>query len=175
MCIIIDTNVFGPVFDSKNAQYNEFEPIFDWVYNGKGKFIYGGSKYLEELSGTKFLSIFVQLNKIGKAIAVKEDLVDRETDKVKKLLSHKNFNDQHLVGLVLASGCILICSLDKKSYPFITNKIFYKSPQKKPKIYSGRKNANLLNDNNIVEICKPCNKLTTEEKKHTPLSTITIQ
>jgi hypothetical protein len=164
MCIVIDINTLSSVFDSSSLQHYEFKPVFDWIYNGKGKIVYGGTKYITELSRTKYLNLFIQFRSAGKAIPIDNNLVDRETEKVEALVKHDNFNDQHLVGLLIVSGCLLISSLDKKSYPYITNKGFYQAPLKRPKIYSSRRNANLLTDINIAEICRPCTKTTREQK-----------
>lgn len=63
MCIIVDTNTFGPVFDSNNEKHAEFKPVLDWVLHGKGKFVIGGSKYMAELKkAKKFLKVFGVLN-----------------------------------------------------------------------------------------------------------------
>lgn len=46
MAIIIDANCLARVFDKTNIEHDEFVPVFDWIVNGKGKLIYGGSKYM---------------------------------------------------------------------------------------------------------------------------------
>jgi hypothetical protein len=165
MCIILDINVLCNIFESNNHSHLEFKSVYDWVYHGKGKIVYGGSKYIKELSKTKYLPIFVQYRIANKAVHICNNKVDTETERASRLVQHKNFNDPHLVGLIIASGCKLICSADKKSFPFLTNQIFYSSKKLLPKIYSNKKNKNLLCDRNIAEICKPCFKTTEKQRQ----------
>jgi hypothetical protein len=165
MCIIIDINALAPVFKNANSQHNEFYPVYNWIYNGKGKIIFGGTKYISELSRTKYLNLFVQFKNACKAISVNSLTVDNETDRVSELITDKKFNDQHLVGLLIVSRCLLICTLDKGFYPFLKDKRIFPPLYKKPKIYSGRRNIKLLIDDNIAEICKPCSKTTKVQKE----------
>jgi hypothetical protein len=164
MCIIIDTNALASVFNNQNALYHEFEPVYNWIYNGKGKIVYGGSKYKEELAKTKYMSVFLQFRIAGKAVAINDEHVNRETERVSEIIVNRLFNDQHLVGLALVSGCILICSQDRKSFSFLTNPIFYPPPKERPRIYSGRRNRNLLDDQHIVDVCRPCAKTSNAQK-----------
>jgi len=162
MCIIIDTNCLNEVFDTSNKHHNEFKPVFNWVYLGKGKIVYGGSKYLSEIG--KYLTLFLNLNKAGKAIYVDNNKVDVEEVVVSTIIQDPDFDDQHLVALLRVSGCKLICSRDKRAYPFFRHKRFFSSANTKPKIYSSSKNKGLLKDKNIAEICKPANKTTKQQK-----------
>lgn len=163
MCIIIDTNVLAEVFKEDSKNHNDFKPIKDWIINGKGKAVLGGSKYLEEIK-KNYLNFFLQLKIAGKAIFISNDLVDTEQSIVDNMIQHVNFDDQHLVGLLRVSKCKLICSSDKRAYPYFTNSIFFTPAFNRPKIYSAIKNANLLCDTNIAEICKPCSQTTKKQK-----------
>ena len=49
MPIIVDTNCFANVFSRNATRHNEFEPVLNWILRGKGKLIYGGTKYKTEL------------------------------------------------------------------------------------------------------------------------------
>ncbi len=76
---------------------------------------------------------------------------------VSSRVAHPNFDDQHLVALLIISGCKLICSLDERAYLFFKHKEFFEKASKRPKIFKGTKqNKNLLNDKNITGICKLC-------------------
>ena len=162
MCIIIDTNCLNEVFDTSNKHHNEFKPVFNWVYLGKGKIVYGGSKYLSEIG--KYLTLFLNLNKAGKAIYVDNNKVDDEEVVVSTIIQDPDFDDQHLVALLRVSGCKLICSRDKRAYPFFRHQRFFSPANTKPKIYSSSKNKGLLKDKNIAEICKPANKTTKQQR-----------
>lgn len=165
MCIILDINIIPAVFDDTNKHHKDFKPVFEWIYNGKGKIVYGGTKYYDELSRTKYLNLIGNFRKAGKAIPVNNDSVDRETIIASRILKNKRFNDQHLIGLIRASLCLLVCTNDKNSIPFLTNTRFYIAPFKGPKIYSSKRNSRLLSDMNIAAICKPCQKTTNAQRK----------
>jgi predicted nucleic acid-binding protein len=155
MCIIIDTNVFAHVFNKKSTFHIEFTPVQEWIIKGKGKIVYGGSKYKKELRlAVKYFKLFVELEKINKTVKLDDSEVDKREREVSKAKKHHDFNDEHLVAMVLASGCRLVCTKDSSAMPFIKDQIFYTGAAKRPRIYSGKKNKDLLNDSNIASICK---------------------
>src|ERR1700761_3815646 len=104
MCIVIDTNTLHHVFKESSINHAQFKPIRDWIIDGKGKVVFGGSKYLGEIEG-KYLNFFMQLKTAGKAIFVPNELVNNETQIVSNLITHPDFDDQHLVGLLRVSKC----------------------------------------------------------------------
>lgn len=164
MCIIIDTNTLCSVFVENSINHNQFKPVKDWIIEGKGKIVFGGTKYTSEIKG-KYLSFFLELKKVGKAIHIDTAKVDAEQQIVDKLITHPNFDDSHLVGLLRVSKCKLICSLDSKAFPFFRHTLFFTPAINKPRIYSSLSNKSLLCDNFIADICKPCIKTTTQQKK----------
>lgn len=164
MCIIIDTNCIPSVFDVESVNHEEFDPIHNWIIFGKGKVVYGGKKYFDEIDN-KYLDIFLQLRKAGKAVYVRDKDVDNEAKAISKIIQHKDFDDQHLVALLRVSGCKLICSKDKRAFPFFTHNIFFTPRSNRPKIYTCKSNQNLLSDKNIADICKPCKKTTNAQRK----------
>jgi predicted nucleic acid-binding protein len=164
MCIVVDTNTLASVFDEKSANHAEFKPVFDWIKNGKGKIVYGGTKYISELAKTKYLALFTEYNRAKKAILVKGD-IDEEAIAVSAMIQHPDFDDQHLVALLRVSGCKLICSLDGRAYPYFRHSLFFNPAGKKPKIYSGIRNKDLLNDRNIAEVCESKMRTTNEQRK----------
>lgn len=164
MCIIIDTNSLAHVFNPESNEHLEFLPVHDWIINGKGKVICGGTKYFDELKKLpRILTIYAELKKKGKAIYVENDEVDKKAILAATVIQHIDFDDQHLIGLLQESKCKLICSLDQRAYPYFTHKNFFKSGNK-PKIYRGKRNKALLNDKNIANICKPCTVLNRTQK-----------
>lgn len=162
MCIIIDTNTLASVFESSSQNHSEFKPVLDWIINGNGKVVYGGTKYISEIK--KYYAIFAELRKVRKAVFVDNDKVDKYANEAGNKISHSNFDDQHIVGLLLSSKCKLVCSQDKRAYPYFRHKLFFNSSRKKPKIYRGRSNLDLLNDQNIAKICKPCGSSNSSRK-----------
>lgn len=162
MCIIIDTNTLPSVFDKRSLNHHEFEPVYNWIWEGKGQIVFGGTKYIKEIG--KFMAIFSELKKANKAIYINNDKVDKKEKIVSDLIQHKDFDDQHLVGLLLESKCKLICSLDERAYPYFTSSVFFSPASKKPKIYNSKKIKKILNDHNIAQICKPCAATTNLQK-----------
>ena len=163
MCIVIDTNTLTCVFVRSSAKHNEFKPVLDWIEFGRGQIVFGGTKYLQEIKG-RYHGLFVELRRAKKAITVSSDRVDLETDKVGLLVQDSNFNDQHMVALLIVSGCKLICSDDKEAYPFFTHKKFFNRSRDKPKIYRGASNEKLLIDKNIAAICRPASVSTKAQR-----------
>lgn len=160
MCLIIDINSLAPVFDSDHSMHDDFNPVKSWILHGRGKVIYGGSKYLDELSKTKYLRLFSQLRKAEKACYVENAKVDKVVKEVSSKLPERDFDDQHLVALLLVSRCKLICSLDERAYPYFTHLTFFKRAADRPKIYRQKANKDLLCKDNIVQICLPCEPTT---------------
>ena len=85
MCVIVDTNCLASVFECKSENHPQFAPVLEWIISGKGKLIYGGSKYIGELSkARKYLKIINLLKNKGKAICVEKERVDKEQERIEK-------------------------------------------------------------------------------------------
>jgi predicted nucleic acid-binding protein len=153
MCLIVDTNCLSHVFNINDEKHSEFEPVFNWINNGNGKLIIGGTKYLDELQKVnKILDFIVELSRNGKVVYIDNSKVDSKQKEIENKIKDKDFDDHHLIALLIVSSCKIICSLDKRAYEYFKYEKFF--PTNKPKIYSGKKNKNLLNSRNIIPICK---------------------
>lgn len=161
MCVIVDTNTFGPVFNSKNEKHQEFKPVLDWVLYGKGKFVIGGSKYMGELSKAKrYLSLLRTLNmNKNKIVRLDDGQVDNEQKRIEALVTDPDFDDPHLPAMVIVSKCQVICSDDTRSIRFVTDPKLYPDGVKTPKYYTGKRNCDLLSDKYIDDKYKPLNKI----------------
>jgi len=156
MCIIIDTNSLASVFDVNSANHSAFKPVFDWIFSGKGKVVYGGTKYLIEIN-KRYVGIFNELKNKQKAIRVSDEAVDQMETNISTKIVHPDFDDQHLVALLIVSKTKLICSLDQRAYKYFKHEQFFNRANDRPKIFRGsNNNKTLLVDNNIADICKPC-------------------
>ncbi len=165
MCLILDTNAFGMFFDKKNSFHHDFEPVLKWVIYGKGKLIYGGTTYKKEMKkASKYIKLFTNLQRAGKLILVSDENVDIYENKLIKKCKDKDFDDPHLVAIIIESGCKIICTNDKRAIPFLKEKSLYMNMVDKPKIYQSKKNISLLSDKYISKICMPCEKLNKEER-----------
>jgi hypothetical protein len=162
MCIIIDANCFGRVFDRSNSNHDSFAPVLDWIIKGKGKIVYGGSTYFSELkTAAKYLKIFRLLREIDKAVIGDEVNIDQIEKDLISTVNDSNFDDPHIMAIVIDTKCMLICSDDKKSLKFMKDFNLFPDHIKPPKYYMGIKNISLLNDKYIPEFYKPlmkCNK-----------------
>jgi len=166
MCLVIDMNTIPSVFNSSSESHQDYKPVLDWIINGKGKMVCGGSKYWEEFRGiSKYLKFFNQLNKAGKVVKIDDALVDAKMNELMRICNDKDFDDPHIAALLIVSGCQVLCSEDKRSYPYIKRKEWYPDGKSPPKIYqrTALKNASsILSDANMAAICMPCLKLKKE-------------
>jgi hypothetical protein len=164
MCIVIDMNAFSCVFNETNENHENYSPVKEWILNGKGKIVVGGSSYLKELGKLgKYRKFFIELRKAVKVIVVEDEKsIDELEAELKVKFSHKDFDDPHIVALLIVSGCRVVCSDDSRAYSFIKAKKLYPKGSTIPKIYGKNSYSSkdkILSDKNIAEICKPCNRL----------------
>ena len=147
-------NVFASVFDPNSERHPEFKPVLNWILHNQGKIVYGGTKYKAELRKmTKYIKLLIELKNSGKVIEINDNIVDLEQMRIERMESNKDFDDPHIIAIICASGCRLICTNDNRSYRFLTNRKFYKKHQKRPKIYSSLRNKTLLTTKHIARIC----------------------
>lgn len=155
MCIVIDPPVFISLLKIDDAEHEKFKPVFDWVVNGSGKFVTGGSKYKNELKKmSSILVILAELKKKGKIVSIDDGTVDFEVDVVKGIEPAKNFDDPHLVALIRLTNCKLVCTRDIRALPYLRSGKFYSSLSQRPKIYTRKKNTGLLCSKNIAKCCR---------------------
>lgn len=155
MCLIIDTCSFADVFNSSTENHNIFKPVLLWVTKGKGKIIYGGTKYKNEMKlMPKYFSILVELSKQGRVVILDDVVVDRAENKVREIEPNPDFDDPHLVALVIVSRSRIVCTNDKRAHKFLKRRELYPKGVYKPRIYSNEKHTDLLSDENIIGVCK---------------------
>ncbi|MBF0541786.1 MAG: hypothetical protein HQK91_10100 [Nitrospirae bacterium] len=159
MCVVIDINVFPHVFIEK---LNEYTPLKKWITIGNGKLVYGGTKYINELRQmSKYRKFLIRLRKARRLVEVDCLKVDNQ----EKLLIDKNlndFDDPHIIAIIIVSGCKLICTDDKRSYQYIKYKDIYPKNFELPKIYSPKtkkSHTNLSDKKYYADICKPASKI----------------
>lgn len=166
MSIVIDANQFSNFMNSKNDLEDlDFRPVYEWIRFGKGKIVYGGSKYREEVKARKDFGAFLfQMEHVGKAVGVKTEDVDSIEDVLERRYKRHDFDDHHIVSILLISECKLVLSQDNGLHDLIdecfgqNSRRFMNSlcPQRdltKPKIYQNRNHRSLLRDENAVA-CK---------------------
>lgn len=163
MCIILDTNCWNSIFQPTSIGYKEFKPVWDWITLGNGKIVYGGSKYMAELGkAPKYMKIFKLLKDRGRVIRLKDEDVDKEQERIGKIITDPDFDDPHLPAIVIVGKCLLICSADKRSIKFVKKSFLYPKGWKIPKYYMGERNKKLLCDKYIDKSHLPVAKLNKE-------------
>lgn len=158
MCIVIDMNTLPSVLNSSVSDHREFQPIVDWLGATKAQIVYGGTSYKKELRKMpRYYGYLLEMRRAGKVHEADEAKVDRLQQAIAQTnAGHRNFNDQAIVAIVIVSRCRLVCSNDKKSFPFLTSPTLYPRGIQRPKIYSGSRNVKLLYHRHIVGQCGPC-------------------
>ena len=160
MCIVIDTNSLASVFDQKSEHHAEFRPVLEWIVLGNGKIVYGGTTYKRELAkATKYFRLLVELKKVSKIVEIDSVRVGEIEQRLAQTLSHSDFDDPHIVAIIIASGCRLICSADARAFRYFRLAEFYPKHVQRPHIYSRKLNRGLLQDKNIADCCRPQSKL----------------
>lgn len=160
MCLVLDANAFSLCFDASNAAHSDFRPVLDWLVHGKGKLVYGGNKYKKELKDAgKYLRFFVALNRAGKTVCLDDTSVDEIEKEVRDIEPSEKFDDPHLIAIILKSKCNIICTKDMRAKPYLKDSRFYLGITSRPKLYTSKKNASLLTDKYIADICRPCERL----------------
>lgn len=157
MCIVIDVNRIPSVFNPDTSDHHEFRPILDWIESRNTMVVYGGKKYKSELSKMpRYLPILSEMRKAGLAYEADEASVDLVEQEICEKTYHTDFNDQAIIAIVIVSRCRLICSNNERHFPFFKECSLYPRHFKRPRIYTGRRNIDLLNDKHILGKCGPC-------------------
>lgn len=145
MAIVIDINVFAPVFDKENAHHKDFFPVKAWLEDGRGYLLFGGTKYLMELTASyRHLRLVRQLHDAGIAIKISTAIVDKLEGEIKEATAGTKCNDQHIIALLSAAHCSLLCSVDTSSFEYVKNKSLYPKGSPTVRIYSSARNVGLL-------------------------------
>lgn len=167
MCIVIDANVFSSIANKEASTHAEFRPLIQWISSGKGKIVFGGTKYGEEVAkNRRYSEWLVELERNRKIVPIDHKLVDPLMDFLADTVSGPDYDDHHIVSILLVSGCRLVCSEDKGLHSLIY--VCYQPQLKKlvtdncpnvkkpirPKIYQKKKHSPLLCDENIAECCR---------------------
>lgn len=159
MAILVDTNTLSAVFLKKNKEHTDFFPVLEWVIKGKSKFVFGGTKYIGELQNAEtYLRLLLNLRDLKKAYIVEKSLVDKKQKEIEELCDDKDFNDAHMIAILVISHTKVFCTNDKSSFKYVTNGKFYDHSRYRPKIYTNidhKPKVYLLCDSNLTDIDRP--------------------
>jgi len=168
MCIVIDSCVLPKVFKESDKQHSNYRPVCDWIVNGQGALVYGGTKFEKEIFEHHkwFLKFLGLLQSQKKAIRADTAKVDRRQAVVERLVKDPDFDDPHLLALLGVTGCQLICTGDVRAEKFILDKKLYPKGAEVPSIFKdAKKHVKLLSSEYIGKCCTPCVKLNKENRK----------
>lgn len=159
MGVLIDANTIPSVF-GKAGDRDDFRPILAWIIKGKAKVIVGGSTYRDELKEmSSYLKLFAELSKLRKVHSAGDADVDLLEAKIKADEKSRDFDDPHLIAIVICSGCRVLCTNDVRCFKFVTNAKLYPKSNDRPSIYTNcgnhRPAIKLLTDKNLSPKCEP--------------------
>jgi hypothetical protein len=119
---------------------------------GKGKMIYGGTKYKTELSQVvSVLPLVAELRRAGRVLLVDDARVDETALELKRRFPEPKFNDEHIAAIVIVSRGRVVCTKDKVATAYLkTAGLFRPFGTRRPKIYRSSKNSALCCDMNII-------------------------
>lgn len=145
MCIVVDINALALVFSPESKKHAEFSPVRKWVEEGRGFVVYGGTSYKAELAETyRYLRLIRQMRDGGQAVSIRDSVVDALEEDVRQKTQGTQCNDQHIIGLLGAARCSLLCSGDSRSFKFVKDRRLYPKGMPRVRVYSSSRNANLL-------------------------------
>jgi hypothetical protein len=144
MCAVIDPPLFVPIFSNRHSKHHEYECLRMWLISGTGKAVMGGSKYRNELKKvSSVLGLLAELQRRGKIVSFDDSQVDAAASFAKSVGS-RDLDDEHLIGLVAVSGCMVVCLDDPRAHTYLKNRALYRPTVRPPKIFSSSRNKNLL-------------------------------
>lgn len=151
MCLVIDANMFCLVF----GKDKRFQPIREWI-NGRGRMIYGGTKYNKELEKGGMLRLIKELETGRKTVHIPNETVDTIAAALKAKFPESAFNDEHIVALVIASRCRVVCTDDKTAMAYLRcPDVFADYAVGRPTIFRGHKtHLKMCCEKNIVPACR---------------------
>jgi len=143
--VIVDASAWAVVFDANNKQHDEFSPVKKYIETNFKSLAWGGSHYAEELKKCpKYMGVHLELAKGSRAVCFDVGAIDKEEKRVAELEESKDFDDPHIIAIQIISNAPIICSTDKRAFPFFKKKALYPEGHQRPKIYSKKTNRDLL-------------------------------
>src|SRR5271166_635466 len=116
MCLVIDPGCIPKVFDPMNREHARFTPVWEWINNGNGRMIYGGTNDLKELSRlSKYLPLIAELSRRGRLTLVSHVRVDQIGAEIEQKVNSSDLDDEHLIAIVIVSRCMVICTDDLRA------------------------------------------------------------
>jgi hypothetical protein len=113
MNVVIDANLFSSITNPKAPDHLEFAPVLEYIAFGNGKLAYGGSRYETETnSNVKFLRFLRYLDGARRTVEADKNEVDNTEDILKEEFKRADFDDHHIIAIVILTRSRVICSTD---------------------------------------------------------------
>lgn len=161
MCVVIDSCSISRVFDQSNKEHHDFVPILKWISapskGNKGRMVYGGSTYQQELEGAghEYVRMVNELSRAGRVVKLDDAEVDRIERALKKQVNDQRCDDQHLIAIVIVSRCAIVCTNDTRAFPYLKrNDLYRPHGLTRPRIYRRKTNRDLCSPSNIIGRCR---------------------
>lgn len=140
MCVIVDANLFSDVFS--RPPHSDFQPIHDWIDDGNGKLVFGGSKMAEEMDRVNNARRRIrEWAQRGKALQVPSARVDARARELERTDTCES-NDTHIIALAQLSESRVLCSLDRALTNDFKNRTLLSGP--KGSVYRKAEHRRLL-------------------------------
>lgn len=154
MCVVIDANTLSCVFKSSNTSHKDFIPILKWILFGKAKLSLGGKLFTEEIAikQSSFMNFIKELKRFDKIHFFDNSVVDEKMEEVKGNIDDPDFDDPHIIALLIVSKATILCSNDQRLFKFVPQVKKLSNGALDPKIYTSighKPQCGLLCDENI--------------------------
>lgn len=159
MCVVVDANTLSCVFKSSNVYHKDFIPILKWILFGKAKLSLGGKLFTEEIAvkQSSFMNFIKELGRLKKIHFFDNSEVDEKMAEVKGCVDDSDFDDPHIIALLIVSKATVLCSNDQRLFKFVPQVKRLSKGVSDPKIYTSighKPQCALLCDENICSCGK---------------------
>ena len=91
----------------------------------------------------------------GRLIEVCGRCVNRLSRELKETVNDTDFDDEHIMAIVIVSKCRVVCTEEVRALPFFKRRQLYPKGMNPPLIYQSKRNAGIVrNAANITEACR---------------------
>ena len=156
MCMVIDANTISCVFSGSNTMHSSFLPVLRWFVYGRAKICLGGKLLsVEQKKLVSYQPLFKELGKLNKIHKIDDSLINKKEKEITDLEKDSDFDDPHIIALIIVSKAKVLCSDDSRSFKFVRRIKKYDKKSEVPKIYTTINNHSLptgiLSDENICD------------------------
>jgi len=134
-------------------------PVLKWIVFGKAKLSLGGKLKEEYAVMRKYRALFAEFSRFNKIHSFDDEKVNELSDLIKERESDPDFDDSHVLALLIVSKSKLFCTYDSRNFKFIKKIKSYQKTAIRPKILTTnghRLKTSLINDINLCDLEDHC-------------------